>query len=76
MKISQEYGLPKISKSERQYSALPETAPGEYAQVNFGQTKLCKSDGTRVKVYFIAILLSHSRYKFTCIRSGCCIPLG
>lgn len=64
MKIRQEYGLPKISESERQYSALPETAPGEYAQVDFGQTKLRKSDGTRVKVYFIAILLSHSRYKF------------
>lgn len=32
MKIRQEYGLPKISESERQYSALPETAPEEYAQ--------------------------------------------
>lgn len=64
MKIRQEYGLPKISESERQYSALPETAPGEYAQVDFGQTRLRKSDGTRVNVYFIAILLSHSRYKF------------
>ena len=64
MKIRQEYGLPKISEGERQYSALPETAPGEYAQVDFGQTKLRKSDGARIKVYFIAILLSHSRYKF------------
>ena len=64
MNIRQSYGLPKISESERHYSALPETAPGEYAQVDFGQTKLRKSDGSRIKVYFIVILLSHSRYKY------------
>ena len=63
-KIRQEYNLPKISENERQYAALPETAPGEYAQVDFGQTKLRRSDGTRIKVYFIAILLCYSRYKF------------
>ena len=58
-KIRQEYNLPKISENERQYAALPETAPGEYAQVDFGQTKLRRSDGTRIKVYFIAILLCY-----------------
>ncbi len=60
MKIRQEYGLPKISESERQYSALPKQPQESMHKVDFGQTKLRKSDGTRVKVYFIAILLSHS----------------
>lgn len=64
MKIRQEYNLPKVCENERQYAALPETAPGEYAQVDFGQTKLRRSDGNRIRVYFIAILLCYSRYKF------------
>ena len=64
MKIRQEYNLPKISTNERQYAALPETEPGEFAQVDFGQTKLRSGDGKRVTVYFFALLLCYSRYKF------------
>lgn len=64
MKIRQDFNLPKTVDNERQYSSLPETMPGEYAQVDFGQTKLRCGDGRRVKVYFIAILLVYSRYKF------------
>ena len=52
MKIRQEHGLPAVSASERQYSCIPETAPGRYAQVDFGQMKLRKGDGTRIRVYF------------------------
>lgn len=64
MKIRQEYNLPRINEHERQYASLPETPPGEYGQVDFGQTRLRRNDGQRVKVYFIAILLCHSRFKF------------
>lgn len=64
MKIRQEYNLPKISENERQYNALPESEPGEYGQVDFGQTKLRRSDGKRIRVWFISILLCHSRYKY------------
>lgn len=64
MKIRQEYNLPKISEAERQYASLPETPAGQDAQVDFGHTKLRKSDGSRIVVHFIAILLCHSRYKY------------
>ena len=38
--------------------------PIQYAQVDFGQTKLRRGDGTRVKVHFMVMLLCCSRYKF------------
>lgn len=64
MKLRQEYNLPKLKVNEREYSSLPETAPGKYAQVDFGTYKMRKSDGTRKKVHFMGMILCHSRYKF------------
>ena len=64
MKIRQEHGLPVVSASERQYSCIPETAPGRYAQVDFGQMKLRKGDGTRIRVYFMVMILCWSRFKY------------
>lgn len=64
MRIRQEYKIPMVSANERMYECLPETPSGKYAQVDFGQTKLRRSDGTRVKVYFMVMLLCCSRYKF------------
>ena len=64
MKIRQEHNLPKLKAGKREYGPLPETPPGKYAQVDFGETKLRKGDGSRIKVYFFAMILGHSRYKF------------
>ncbi|HRT84048.1 MAG TPA: DDE-type integrase/transposase/recombinase [Bacteroidales bacterium] len=64
MKVRQDYGLPKLSLSDRQYQSLPETPPGKYAQVDFGQTILRCGDGARNRVYFMAMLLCCSRYKY------------
>lgn len=64
MKVRQEYNLPKLSLNDRQYQSLPETPPGKYAQVDFGQTVLRRGDGTRIRVFFMAMLLCHSRYKY------------
>ncbi len=64
MKVRQDYNLPKLTMNERQYQSLPETPPGKYAQVDFGQSPLRCGDGTRIKVYFMAMLLCHSRYKY------------
>lgn len=64
MKIRQEHGLPAVSASERQYSCIPETTPGRYAQVDFGQMKLRKGDGTRIRVYFMVMILCWSRFKY------------
>ena len=40
MKVRQDYNLPKLTMNERQYQSLPETPPGKYAQVDFGQSPL------------------------------------
>jgi transposase len=65
MKIRQEYNLPKLKPAnEREYGPLPDTSPGKYAQVDFGEYKLRKGDGSRIKVYFFAMILEYSRYKF------------
>ena len=57
MKIRKEHGLSAVSASERQYSCILYTAYGRYAQVDFGQMKLRKGDGTRVRVYFMVMIL-------------------
>ena len=64
MKLRQEHNLPKISVPKRQYGIIPDTPPGKYAQVDFGEYKLRKGDGNKTKVYFMGMLLGHSRYKF------------
>ena len=45
MMIRNENGIPKVSCSERQYSAVPDLPPGEQAQVDFGEKKLRTSTG-------------------------------
>ena len=48
----------------RQMGKLPETDYGEYGQVDFGEGWMNRRDGTRVKVYFLVMVLSRSRYKY------------
>ena len=45
MKLRSDYSIPKVTIKERQYKALPQTPPGVYAQVDFGQKKLRTSNG-------------------------------
>lgn len=59
------HNLPKDSeKSFRPFEKQPETPYGQYAQCDFGErwmkTPVCQS----IKVYFFAMSLSRSRYKF------------
>jgi transposase len=68
MMLRRDYGLMKISASERQYSALPDLPPGQQAQVDFGEKKLRTSTGNWVKVYFFIMLLCFSRQKFVYFR--------
>ena len=72
MMIRNENGIPKVSCSERQYSAVPDLPPGEQAQVDFGEKKLRTSTGIWVKVYFFIMLLC---YKM-CIRDRLYTVLG
>ncbi|MBB5441395.1 transposase [Pedobacter sp. AK017] len=63
--IREQYKLPKdTEKAPRDYQKLPETPYGEQAQADFGQGFVQTAAGTRVKVYFFAIVLSRSRQKY------------
>lgn len=57
------YNLPK-APCTRQYEEVPELPMGYQAQVDFGEIWLSKCDGSKIKVYCFAMVLSHSRYKF------------
>jgi transposase len=63
MWIRQKYNLPHI-KPVREYEMLEESPYGKQAQTDFGVYNLRNGMGKRVKVYFIAIQLSRSRYKY------------
>ena len=68
--VRRKYNIPVPSAEPgRQFEKLPETLAGEYAQVDFGERYLTREDGTgSQKVYFFAMSLSHSRYKFIYFR--------
>ncbi|MHA4812664.1 IS21 family transposase [Flavitalea flava] len=61
--IRQKYNLPQI-KPVREYEMLEESPYGKQAQADFGVYNLRNGLGKRVKVFFIAIQLSRSRYKY------------
>lgn len=59
------HDIPKEDEgSGRQMCKLPETDYGEYAQVDFGERWMTRPDGSRLKVYFMVMVLSRSRYKY------------
>jgi len=63
--VRQRYDIAKpLKKESRAFEKLPETAYGEQAQVDFGQTYLSDNTGKKHPVYFFAMVLSRSRYKF------------
>jgi len=68
MLLRRDFNIPKVSASERQYSALADLPPGQQAQVDFGEKKLRTSAGQWVKVYFFIMLLCFSRQKFLLFR--------
>lgn len=57
-------GISKPLVSVRQMEKLPETAYGYEAQVDFGECWQERDNGSSIKVYFFAMVLSRSRYKF------------
>jgi len=48
----------------RQYTAVPEQPMGKQIQVDWGETKQKTVNKSEVKLYFIAFVLAHSRYKY------------
>lgn len=57
------YHIPKV-KVYRTYAVVPELPMGQQVQVDFGQTVVKGQHGNNIKLYFIAFVLSHSRYKY------------
>lgn len=70
MHLRKQFNIPKVTASERQYTAVPDLAPGEQAQVDFGEKKLRTSNGEYVKVHFFIMLLCYSRQKFVLFRDS------
>ncbi|WP_245916839.1 helix-turn-helix domain-containing protein [Bacillus fungorum] len=61
--LRSEYDIPKQTRS-RSYEAIPDPPMGQQAQVDFGMTTQKNIEGKSIKLYFIAFVLSHSRYKY------------
>jgi len=61
--LRKEYDIPKIVL-RRQYEAVEDPPMGYQAQVDFGETKLLDQRGQPIKLWFIAFVLSNSRYKY------------
>ena len=61
--LRQEYNLPKVL-AIRQFEEVPELAMGYQAQVDMGQIWLKRLNGSKVKIYCFAMVLSNSRYKY------------
>ncbi len=64
-RIRKEQNIPKYKERlPRQYEKLPETEYGEKAQVDFGSYRMLSIGSGRIKIYFLAMVLSRSWQKF------------
>lgn len=61
--IREVYQIEKKAIS-RQYEAVPEQPMGKQIQVDWGETRQKTIAKKEVKLYFIAFVLAHSRYKY------------
>ncbi|WP_156822874.1 DDE-type integrase/transposase/recombinase [Gracilibacillus lacisalsi] len=55
--------IPKMM-TYRTYEAMEELPAGKQMQVDFGEMTVKTTEGNGIKVYVIAFVLSHSRYKY------------
>lgn len=63
--IREKHDITKYNEvNTREYQKLPEVACGSEAQVDFGEITMLTVEGHRIKVYFFAMVLSRSRYKY------------
>jgi len=66
-KLREHAGL-ALEQRKREFEAVGDTKPGEWAQVDFGEITLRDMFGEKVKVYFYAIVLMFSRCKYFEVR--------
>lgn len=48
----------------REYGCVPELPPGQQLQADFGQYWCIRKEKCRIKLYLVAFILAHSRYKY------------
>jgi len=74
--IRLDYGIKK-TLTPRDYESVEELPMGHQMQIDFGQTSLRTPGGQYIKVYFVGVVLAHSRYKwgFFLDRPFCSIDL-
>lgn len=63
MEIREKYNIPK-SAYVRSYESMDDPPMGHQMQVDFGEFKAKRRCGSSCKLYFIAFVLSNSRYKY------------
>ncbi len=61
--IRKKHNIPKVMY-QRDYEASEDLPMGQQAQVDFGEFKLLDPNGNSIKLWFIAFVLAHSRYKY------------
>lgn len=65
MRIREKYHITKTyEETIRPMEKIPESEPGRYMQVDFGEYWMHRNDTRRVKVYFFVAVMSYSRHKF------------
>ena len=61
--VREKHRLPVVTV-ERQFQIVEELPYGKQAQVDFGQYNMRTTQGNRVKVFFLTMVLSRSRFKY------------
>lgn len=61
--LREDFQIPKETH-HREYEAIPDPPMGEQAQIDFGEIWVPTSGEKKVKIYVVAFVLSHSRYKY------------
>jgi transposase len=61
--LRQEHDIPKIVH-KRDHEAIEDPPMGQQAQMDFGEKKLLDACGKPVRLWFVAFVLSNSRYKY------------
>lgn len=68
-RIREEEDIPKCNEPVRQMRHVPDCEYGEKAQVDYGEKFIKNTKGRNVKVYFLAMVLQRSRYKFVYLQN-------
>ena len=61
--LRKKHNIPKIVH-RRDYEAQEDPPMGQQAQMDFGEKKLLDANDKLVRLWFVAFVLSHSRYKY------------